>query len=338
MFSVGNVHTHMAVFSYTGEMAICMAKTIKEERLRWVLPIARKELKLVDAAKACPYGKRSMERWVAAYKHGGGDALEPQSTEPKTYRVETPIRIKERIIETRKQTKKCALKIHWHLGREGLVIPTRTIGKILKKEGLVRTYRVRKVKYTYIKAQRKPGELVEIDVKYVPGRVAGRRYFQYTAIDTASRWRYLAVYDEQSSYHSIRFLTEVLTLFPRRIVAIKTDNGSIFTNYYVGATRRSDMTVKTVHALDRFCAGQGIVHYLIDPGKPAQNGTVERSHREDEEKFYQQNIFENFADLQTKLKQWNIYYNNLEHCGLDGKTPNEFLTNYSLTNPPYVCA
>lgn len=98
------------------------------------------------------------------------------------------------------------------------------------------------------------------------------------------------------------------------------------------------MTVKTVHALDRFCADRGIVHYLIDPGKPAQNGTVERSHREDEEKFYQQNIFESFADLQTKLKQWNIYYNNLEHCGLGGKTPNEFLTNYSLINPPYVCA
>lgn len=194
------------------------------------------------------------------------------------------------------------------------------------------------MKYTYIKAERKPGELVEIDVKYVPGRVAGCRYFQYTAIDTASRWRHLAVYDEQSSYHSIRFLTEVLALFPHRIHAIKTDNGAIFTNYYVGVTRRSDMTVKTVHALDRFCADYGIVHYLIDPGKPAQNGTVERSHREDEEKFYQQNIFVGFADLQTKLKQWNMYYNNLEHCGLDGKTPNEFLTNYSLTNPPYVCA
>jgi len=22
---------------------------------------------------------------------------------------------------------------------------------------------------------------------------------------------------------------------------------------------------------------------------------------------------------------WNDYYNNLEHCGLDGKTPNEML-------------
>ncbi len=35
----------------------------------------------------------------------------------------------------------------------------------MKKEGLVRKYRVRKIKYKYIKAERLPGELVEIDVK-----------------------------------------------------------------------------------------------------------------------------------------------------------------------------
>jgi hypothetical protein len=46
-------------------MAISMAKTIKEERLRWVLPIVRGEIRLVDVAKVCPHSKRSLERWVA---------------------------------------------------------------------------------------------------------------------------------------------------------------------------------------------------------------------------------------------------------------------------------
>jgi len=315
-----------------------MAKTIKEERLRWVLPIIKKEVRLVDVAKVCPHGKRSLERWVAARKKGGEKALEPKSTEPKTQPKETPICIKERVVEIRKQTKKCALKIHWQLEKEGVEINERTIGKILKKEGLVRKYRVRKITYKYIRASRKPGELVEIDVKYVPGTVVGKEYFQYTAIDTASRWRYLVVYDEQTSFHSVRFLEEVIARFEYKILAIKTDNGSIFTNYYTGTNKRSDMTVKTIHALDWFCALHGIAHYLIDPGKPAQNGTVERSHREDQEKFYDQNKFKNIQDLQKKLRRWNMYYNNLEHCGLHGKTPNEFLKNYHLTNPPYVCA
>jgi transposase InsO family protein len=319
-------------------MAICMAKTIKEERLRWVLPIVRQEVRLVDATKTCPYSRRSLERWVATYRRGGEDALEPRSTEPKTQPNETPISIKERVIGIREKTKKCALKIHWQLEKEGIDIHEKTIGKILKKEGLVRQYRVRKITYKYIKAERKPGELVEIDVKYVPGKVANRRYFQYTAIDTASRWRHLAVYDEQTTFHSIRFLQEVMKRFKYRIQAVKTDNGVIFTNYYLGTNKRSDMTVKTLHALDMFCAEHNITHYLIDPGKSAQNGTVERSHREDQEKFYERNSFRDFVDLQRKLKRWNMYYNNLEHCGLGGQSPNEFLANYKKSEPPYVCA
>lgn len=314
-----------------------MSKTIKEERLRWVLPIANKEIKLVDAAKVCPYGKRSLERWLAAYRRDGGEALEPKSTEPKRYRGETPIWLKEQIVKIRQDTKKCAKKIHWQLEKEGIHIHTRTVGKILKKEGLTRKYRVRKVTYKYIRAQRKPGELVEIDVKYVPGPVQNIQYFQYTAVDTASRWRHLAIYDEQATHHSILFLREVIRLFPHRILAVKTDNHSTFTNYYAGTNKRSDLTVKTIHAFDIFCDSQDIVHYLIDPGKPSQNGIVERSHREDEEKFYQANVFADFNDLRRKLRSWNDYYNNLEHCGLNGKTPNEFLREYQLINPPNVC-
>jgi hypothetical protein len=307
-----------------------MANTIREERLRWVLPIVRKEVTLKDVAKVCPHGKRSLERWVALHKRFGEEGLEPKSTEPKTQKDETPIWIKERVITIRKQSKKCALKIHWQLQKEEIEIHERTIGKILKKENLVRKYRVKKIKYKYIKAERGPGEVIEIDVKYVPGTIENKEYFQYTAIDTASRWRHLEVFDEQSSFHSIEFLKIVMQRFKYNIQAIKTDNHATFTNLYTGTNQRSDMTVKTLHSLDVFCTRNNITHYLIDRGKPAQNGTVERSHREDEEKFYQQNKFRSIRQLQKKIRIWNDYYNNLEHCGLNGQTPNEFLANYKL--------
>ncbi len=305
-----------------------MAQTIKEERLRWVKPIADGEVKLEDVAKVCPYGKRSLERWVSAYKARGEGGLVPRSTRPKTQPDETPISIKEKVIALRKKTKLCAKKLMWRLKKENIYIHERTIGKILKTEGLVRKYRVRKVKMKYIKVPLQPGELVEIDVKFVPGTIENKEYFQYTAIDCASRWRYLNVYDNQTNELSIRFLKEVLAVFPHRIRAVKTDNGSIFTNYYLGTNKRSDKSMKAVHAFDIFCAEQRIIHYLIDPGKPAQNGKVERSHREDQEKFYEQNSFSSFKDLQNKMKVWNTHYNNLEHCGLNGKTPNEALANY----------
>lgn len=280
-----------------------------------------------DCARVFPHGKRTLERWVALYKKEGEAGLAPRSTRPKTHPVETPIHIKEKVIAMRRKKKVCALKLKWKLEKEGIVIHERTIGKILKAEGMIRTYRVRKTKYKYIKIPLQPGEMIEIDVKYVPEEVEGRRYFQYTAIDCATRWRYLEAYDNQTNLHSIRFLKTVLQKFPHRIRSVKTDNGSIFTNYYTGTNKRSDMTVKTIHAFDEFCASEGIIHYLIDPGKPAQNGKVERSHRSDQETFYDRNVFRSFPDLQKKLRRWNMEYNDLEHCGLGGKTPNEMLIN-----------
>lgn len=311
-----------------------MPKNTQEERKRWVEMVENSDTKLKDIIAIFPYSGRTLKRWLKEYREKGEAGLIPKSTRPKSNPKESPIQIKERIIELRKKTKLCALKLKWRLEKEGIEIHERTIGKILKTEGLVRKYRIKKIKYKYIKAERQPGELIEIDVKNVPGTILGRKYYQYTAIDTASRWRYLKVYDEYTSHYSICFLQEVIKNFPYKIQAVKTDNGSIFTNYYTSMTKRSNLTVKTLHTLDLFCTSQNIIHYLIDPGKPAQNGTVERSHREDQEKFYEQNIFRSFSDLQNKIRNWNEYYNNLEHCGLNGKTPNEMLR-FKVTN---VCA
>lgn len=176
-------------------MAIHMVKTIKEERLRWIKPIADKQVKLVDVAKVCPHSKRSLERWLAAYKKYGEKGLEPKSTRPKTNPKETPIRVKERIIELRKETKKCSLKLSWDMEEGGVKIHHQTIAKIIKNEGLTRRYRVRKIQYKYVKAVLLPGDMVEIDIKYVPKKLGGKRYFQFTAIDCATRWRHLKIYD-----------------------------------------------------------------------------------------------------------------------------------------------
>ena len=302
-----------------------MATTIQEERWRWLKPIINKEVKLVDVAKVCPHSVRSLKRWKKAYETEGVSGLVPKSTAPKTSPNETSIRVKELVIDKRKATKLCAKKIHWKLEKEGVKVPVSTIGKILKDEGLVKKYRMKKIKYKHVKVERQPGELVEIDVKHVPGPIAGHKYHQYTAIDTASRWRHLEIFDEESTHHSVEFLKIVLAKFPHRIKAIKTDNHSTFTNYYVGGNKRSDLTVKTTHALDRFCGERNIVHYLIDPGKPTQNGRIERSHGEDQRKFYEQNTFASVVELKEKLIVWNEFYNNLEHCSLNGKTPYEML-------------
>lgn len=252
----------------------------------------------------------------------------PKSTRPLSQPNETPIRIKERIIELRQKTRLCAKKLNYKLRKENILIHDRTIGKIIKSERLVRKYRIRKLQYKYIKPTLLPGDLIEIDIKYVPGRIRGKRYYQYTAIDCASRWRYLKIYDNMANEYSISFLEELIKVAPFRIRAIKTDNGSCFTNRYNGYLKSSDPINPRLHSLDTFCGQLRIPHYLIDPGKPAQNGKVERSHRTDQEMFYDRQKFKTILGLKKKIRQWNFYYNNLEHCALNGKTPNEMV----LTN------
>ena len=306
-------------------MCTKMSKDIKEERLRWVLPIFHKEVKLVNAAKVCLYGKRSLERWLATYREYGEAGLEPKSTRPKTNARETPIRIKERIIEIRKDRKQCAKKISWDLEEENIDIHVNTISKIIKNEGLTRKYRTKKIKYNYVRIPLRKGEMVEIDVKFVPDKIDGKRYYQFTAIDCASRWRYLQAYQDIDNVSSIAFLKELINVADFKIIAIKTDNGSIFTNRYLGYDRSTDLLNPRLHAFDVLCNELGIPHYLIDPGKPAQNGKVERSHRTDQQTFYDATEFKSFEELKYKLRLWNMYYNDTKHCSLSGKTPNQML-------------
>src|SRR5436190_2856306 len=66
------------------------------------------------------------------------------------------------------------------------------------------------------------------------------------------------------------------------------------------------------------------------PKTPHLNGKVERSHRVDEQEFYQLLDKDGIADdihlFNDKLREWEDYYNyNRPHGALDGQTPYERL-------------
>jgi len=302
-----------------------MPKSTKEEKYRWIKPILDKEISIKNMTKVCPFSERSLKYWLTNFKKLGIEGLENKSRRPKTNPNETPIRIKERIVEIRKDKDQCAKKIGWDLEEEGIIIHFQTIQKIIKTEGLTRKYHSRKARTNYLKKSWVPGEMVEVDIKWVPGRVIGDRLYQFTAIDSSSRWRYLKVYPFQSNTFAVKFLKKLVSIAPFMIQSVKTDNGSCFTNRYLGYAMSKDPLNVRLHDFDVSCNNLGISHYLIDPGKPAQNGKVERSHRTDQEKFYNQLQFKSFEELEYKLKLWNMYYNNTKHCALDGKTPNQVL-------------
>jgi transposase InsO family protein len=56
------------------------------------------------------------------------------------------------------------------------------------------------------------------------------------------------------------------------------------------------------------------------------NGKVERSHRSDQQEFYQLLSYKGDVDLEAKLTEWENFYNfNRPHGAFNGKTPFEAL-------------
>ena len=67
-------------------------------------------------------------------------------------------------------------------------------------------------------------------------------------------------------------------------------------------------------------------HVYIKPRSPQLNGKVERSHRTDQEEFYQLLTYTGDVDLNRKLKAWEKFYNfDRPHSAFAGNTPYEML-------------
>lgn len=173
------------------------------------------------------------------------------------------------------------------------------------------------------------GEKWQMDVKFVPFEcrctsVRGDRHFyQYTVIDEATRERFIYPYEELTAQNTVDFLWRAILYFGYKPKMIQTDNGSEFT--YTRQTRTDKL-----HPLDAFCEREGIEHKLIKPRTPRHNGKVERSHRNDNERFYKKLKFYSYNDLLTQMKAYLHRSNNIPISTLksrDGKrkwlTPRE---------------
>jgi len=72
---------------------------------------------------------------------------------------------------------------------------------------------------------------------------------------------------------------------------------------------------------------KGIRHVYIKPRSPQLNGKVERSHRSDQEAFYQLLNYVNDVALKEKLTEWENFYNfSRAHGAFNGLTPYEILS------------
>ena len=174
------------------------------------------------------------------------------------------------------------------------------------------------------------GERVQVDVKVVPRRCiadSALKLFQYTAIDEFSRLRFLYAYPEQSTYSSADFAKRAILWYQRRgikVECIQTDNGFEFTNRFSNSKR----DIPTL--FEATLASKGIRHKLIRPYTPRHNGKVERSHREDQKRFYDSHSYYSLSDFGGQLAAHQNRSNNLPMRPLGWLSPREFLRNHAV--------
>ena len=103
---------------------------------------------------------------------------------------------------------------------------------------------------------------------------------------------------------------------------MQTDNGIEFTNRFSNCKR----DIPTL--FDSTLASKGIRHKLIRPYTLRHNGKVERSHREDQKRFYDTHSFFSLANFGGQLVAHQNRRNNLPMRPLHWLSPREFpLTN-----------
>ena len=167
------------------------------------------------------------------------------------------------------------------------------------------------------------------EYKFVPssclvGEAKNQKFYQYTALDEYSRFRYVEAFKEHSSYSSAIFLSHLIKAFKFPIKCVQTDNGQEFTK------RLSKTQKPTLTLFEKALKKHGIKHKLIKPYTPRHNGKVERSHRKDNEYFYANHTFHSFNDFKKRLTVHNRKYNHFPMRPLNWCSPFDYINSFLI--------
>lgn len=207
--------------------------------------------------------------------------------------------------------------------KEGLkTVSASTIGRIIKQKKIY--YQRQKIShYGKVKALkrkkklRKPegftatdiGDLVEIDT--VVRFVAGIKRYIITAADIHTRYTFALGYERANSLSARDFFQKLEQVFPYRIRAVQTDNGSEFHKYFMAYLKERKIT-----------------HYWNYPGRPYRNGHVEKYNRTIQDEFIDKNdyLLPDLKHFNAKLMAWLIWYNTMRpHWSLNLISPVDYL-------------
>ncbi len=258
---------------------------------------------------------------------GSEESLATQSRKPHHHPNEHTEEEVTMIRNMRRRNPDLELTELWsRLKKRGYTRRPESLYRVMKKLGLLpsKPEKEKRIVKPY-EQMTHAGERVQVDVKVVPRKCIAdpeMKLYQYTAIDEYTRLRFLYGYEEQSTYSSADFAERAVRWFKRRgitVECIQTDNGFEFTNRFSPSKKDKKTLFETR------LAELGVKHKLIRPYTPRHNGKVERSHREDHNKFYSCHSFYSCADLNAQLAVRLNRTNNRPMRPLNWLSPIQFL-------------
>jgi transposase InsO family protein len=249
-----------------------------------------------------------LSRWWARYLAEDLAGLAPRSRRPHSSPTELTRREEKRVLALRQQ-RLSVTRIATALG-----FGHGTVQRVLERHGQSQLSQpARRPCHRYEKSR--PGELVHIDLKYLPALRNARNDYEFAAVDDFSREAVVWIATEQTSAAAAAFLERVLNALPYRIEAVLTDNAFAFT------MRHAKFAERRTRFQD-VCDACGVVHRLLRPYAPQSNGKVERFFRTvNDECLHVRPLF-TFAARSRAVEQFVWYYNHERpHLSLDGLTP-----------------
>ena len=200
--------------------------------------------------------------------------------------------------------------------RFNLTVSTTAIYNLYLKKKLIRRPQKKLPWYTPLrehKIPKKPGDVVQVDTKYV--WIENQRKYQRTFVDIYTGFHHAVIVESLEAQNTVIAFLDAEKIFPFKILGVQSDNGS-----------------ENRGVFHQYLGQRGIAHYFIPKSSPNWDGAVERAHGVIDQEYYL-----NPTRPWKTLKEYLLWYNHERiHLGkyLNGLTPIEKFLQYKQKVSP----
>lgn len=280
----------------------------KEMRFRWYRQVERAGKTIAETCAIFGISPKTYHKWYNRDHGYGTTTHRPRRPHPQT-KLTPPVQAIIRSVKERYNYGPAKMRLY--LRDHGVSVSSTVIYTFFKKRGLIRKPQRKQPWYRPMKepfVSAKPGENVQLDVKFIP-RGVGLWGYQFRFTDTFTNIQFSVDEPDKSAASAIHALQQARSFFPFLILGLQTDNGGEFRGAFAIYVRQC-----------------GLVHRFIPKRSAPWNGKVERANRSVDDEYYL-----NTGRPWKTVAEYTHWYNHERYHlgkGMHGLTPIQKLYQY----------